>query len=49
MCWSTRGSGFTTFQRFNGDALNEGMGWTEGRPIEYQEFDGDLIQRRTTP
>jgi hypothetical protein len=36
------GTGFTTFQRFNGDALNEGMGWTEGRPIEYQEFDGDL-------
>jgi hypothetical protein len=36
------GIGFTTFQRFNGDALNEGMGWTEGRPIEYQEFDGDL-------
>jgi hypothetical protein len=36
------GIGLTTFQRFNGDALNEGAGWTEGRPIEYQEFDGDL-------
>lgn len=36
------GIGFTTFQRFNGDALNEGAGWTEGRPIEYQPFDGDL-------
>jgi len=36
------GIGFTTFQRFNGDALNEGAGWTEGRPIEYQDFDGDL-------
>jgi hypothetical protein len=36
------GMGFTTFQRFNGDALNEGMGWTEGHPIEYQPFDGDL-------
>ena len=36
------GMGFTTFQRFNGDPLNEGMGWTEGHPIEYQDFDGDL-------
>jgi hypothetical protein len=36
------GIGFTTFQRFNGDDLNEGAGWTEGRPIEYQPFDGDL-------
>lgn len=36
------GMGFMTFQRFNGDALNEGSGWTEGMPIEYQEFDGDL-------
>jgi hypothetical protein len=24
------GIGFTTFQRFNGDALNDGLGWTEG-------------------
>jgi hypothetical protein len=39
------GIGFTTFQRFNGDHLNEGMGWTEGRPIEYQPYDGNL----TTP
>jgi hypothetical protein len=36
------GIGFSTFQRFNGDALNAGTGWTEGHPIEYQEFDGDL-------
>jgi uncharacterized protein DUF4832/glycosyl hydrolase family 42 (putative beta-galactosidase) len=39
------GIGFTTFQRFNGDALNSGMGWTEGKPIEYQPFDGDLSNR----
>src|SRR5690554_606316 len=36
------GKGFTTFQRFNGDELNPGSGWTEGFPIEYQEFDGNL-------
>jgi hypothetical protein len=36
------GIGFTTFQRFNGDSLNGGIFWTEGFPIEYQEFDGDL-------
>ena len=36
------GIGFNTFQRFNGDTLNGGDGWTEGFPIEYQEFDGDL-------
>lgn len=30
------GVGFTTFQRFNGDRLNEGLKWTEGFPIEYQ-------------
>lgn len=36
------GIGFTTFQRFNGDDLNAGSGWTEGYPIDYQEFDGDL-------
>lgn len=36
------GIGFMTFQRFNGDSLNEGAGWTEGFPIEYQKFDGDL-------
>ena len=29
------GMGFTTFQRFNGDRLNEGLEWTEGFPIEY--------------
>ncbi len=39
------GIGFTTFQRFNGDDLNEGSGWTEGFPIEYQDFDGDLTNR----
>ena len=36
------GIGFTTFQRFNGDALNEGETWTEGYPIVYQELKGDL-------
>jgi hypothetical protein len=36
------GIGFMTFQRFNGDTLNEGLGWTEGFPIKYQQFDGDL-------
>lgn len=36
------GKGFQTFQRFNGDTLNEGYGWTEGHTIEYQDFDGDL-------
>ena len=40
------GIGFTTFQRFNGDELNEGMGWTEGLPIEYQDFDGDLTNKK---
>jgi hypothetical protein len=39
------GIGFTTFQRFNGDELNEGLGWTEGLPIEYQDFDGDLTNK----
>ena len=36
------GIGFQTFQRFNGDELNEGVGWTEGFEIKYQEFDGNL-------
>ena len=39
------GIGFTTFQRFNGDSLNTGEGWTEGYPIEYQEFNGDLTNK----
>ena len=39
------GIGFTTFQRFNGDALNEGKNWTEGYPIVYQDFNGDLTNR----
>ena len=38
---SNPGKGFMTFQRFNGDSLNEGSGWTEGKPIDYQEFNGD--------
>ncbi|MFH0756857.1 MAG: DUF4832 domain-containing protein [Bacteroidota bacterium] len=42
---SNPGIGFMTFQRFNGDVLNEGSGWTEGYPIDYQEFDGDLTNR----
>ncbi|MHC4356822.1 MAG: DUF4832 domain-containing protein [Planctomycetota bacterium] len=36
------GIGFMTFQRFNGDTLNEAKEWTEGKPIVYQDFDGDL-------
>lgn len=36
------GIGFTTFQRFNGDELNKGSKWTEGEPIVYQDFDGNL-------
>jgi len=36
------GIGFMTFQRFNGDKLNEGAKWTEGYPIIYQDFDGNL-------
>jgi hypothetical protein len=36
------GIGFMTFQRFNGDSLNEGLKWTEGYPIAYQEYRGSL-------
>lgn len=36
------GIGFMTFQRFNGDDINQGVGWTEGKPIEYQKFEGNL-------
>lgn len=36
------GIGFMTFQRFNGDELNQGLKWTEGYPIVYQEFKGTL-------
>jgi hypothetical protein len=36
------GIGFMTFQRFNGDTLNQANRWTEGKPIVYQEFDGNL-------
>jgi len=43
------GMGFMTFQRFNGDALNEGTGWTEGRPIVDQPFDGDLTNEDHPP
>ncbi|MCX6903116.1 MAG: DUF4832 domain-containing protein, partial [Verrucomicrobia bacterium] len=39
------GIGFTTFQRFNGDRLNEGLKWTEGFPIQYQEFSGSLTNQ----
>ena len=31
-----------TFQRFNGDDLNPGLGWTEGYPIVYQPPNGSL-------
>src|SRR4026207_2016334 len=46
------GIGFTTFQRFNGDTLTtlkEKMGWTEGRPIVYQEIKGDLAKKQPPP
>ena len=36
------GIGFMTFQRFNGDKLNEGKKWTEGYPLVYQPFQGSL-------
>jgi hypothetical protein len=36
------GMGFMTFQRFNGDLLNQGTKWTEGYPIQYQPFNGSL-------
>jgi hypothetical protein len=36
------GIGFMTFQRFNGDKLNEGKKWSEGYPIVYQPFSGKL-------
>ena len=39
------GMGFTTFQRFNGDSLNDGLKWTEGFPIEYQPFTGSLTNQ----
>lgn len=39
------GIGFTTFQRFNGDTLNQGKVWTEGYPIDYQPFNGNLETR----
>ncbi|WP_263418108.1 DUF4832 domain-containing protein [Terriglobus albidus] len=37
------GIGFTTFQRFNGDKLNSGTGWTEGSPIESQPLPGATV------
>jgi hypothetical protein len=39
------GIGFMTFQRFNGDDLNQGTKWTEGFPIEYQPYKGSLENR----
>ncbi len=43
------GIGFMTFQRFNGDDLNEGNGWTEGLPISYQRFTGNLENLQHPP
>lgn len=43
------GIGFTTFQRFNGDSLNNGLKWTEGFPIEYQPFTGSLTNQDHPP
>jgi len=43
------GIGFMTFQRFNGDDLNEGLKWTEGYQIAYQPFRGTLENRNHPP
>jgi hypothetical protein len=43
------GIGFTTFQRFNGDALNEGKKWTEGFPIVYQPDTGSRVNVNHPP
>lgn len=43
------GIGFTTFQRFNGDTLTtlkNKSAWTEGQPIVYQKFKGDLTNKQ---
>lgn len=42
------GIGFMTFQRFNGDDLNEGGRWTEGFPIDYRKYDG-ILPTKTFP
>ena len=39
------GMGFMTFQRFNGDRLNNGVEWTEGFPIDYQLSTGTLTNQ----
>ncbi len=39
------GMGFMTFQRFNGDELNQGLKWTEGFPLVYQPFKGSLTNK----
>ena len=43
------GIGFMTFQRFNGDRLNEKHKWTEGLPIVYEPFSGSLENRNHPP
>src|ERR1041385_5796332 len=43
------GVGFMTFQRFNGDNLNQGLKWTEGFPIDYQPFTGTLTNQDHPP
>lgn len=43
------GIGFTTFQRFNGDALNEGTIWPEGFPIQYDELKAKGSAKRAYP
>jgi hypothetical protein len=43
------GIGFTTFQRFNGDALNEGNVWPEGFPIEYDALAAKGKAKRAFP
>src|SRR5208283_2638336 len=45
------GMGFMTFQRFNGDELNQGLKWTEGFPISTSLLREALLTRiiRTHP
>src|SRR6185436_3351492 len=39
---SNPGKGCATFQRFNGDALNEGTGWSEEGPLSFPPAGRDV-------
>lgn len=43
------GIGFTTFQRFQDDALNQGDNWPEGFPIEYESLQAAGSAKRAYP